>query len=159
MIRAIVAMDEARAIGRAGGIPWYLPEDLKRFARLTRGHTVVMGRKTYESLPEKSRPLPGRRNIVISRSENLRLPLGVDQLPSVEALEHICKKDPSGEYWIIGGGDIYRQTLPLWDEVYLTVVPGQHGGDTFLLPFEHDFLCSEEVPGEACTFKTYQRSS
>ncbi len=130
-IALVAAMAENRVIGSSNCIPWCLPDDLKRFKEVTMGHPVVMGRKTYDSI---GHPLPGRRNIVISRQQDLRLE-GCDVVSSLgEALE-LAKKDGGEEVDVIGGGEIYRQALPLADRMYLTVVHGTFAGDTFFPEF------------------------
>lgn len=159
-IAAIVAMDEQRLIGKNGALPWHLPEDLKRFRELTSGHIVVMGRKTWESLPPKVRPLPGRLNVVISRNPGqLSLPDGVLSAASPQlALEVACAAaKPGQKVWVIGGAEIYRATLPMCDEVHLTVVRGEHSGDAWLPEFEGDFSLANEESGEGCSFRTYVR--
>jgi dihydrofolate reductase len=161
-IAAIVAMDEGRVIGKAGALPWHLPEDLAHFKRLTTGHIVIMGRKTWDSLPAKFRPLPGRTNIVISRSpQELKVPQGVYACSSVT--EAISMGDsiaaPSQILWIIGGAQIYKESIPLCDELYVTAVHGYHVGDAHLPDFESSFAQVDEEMGEACTFKTYRRLS
>lgn len=161
-VAAIVAMDEGRVIGKAGALPWHLPEDLAHFKRLTSGHVVIMGRKTWDSLPPKFRPLPGRVNIVISRSpKELSLPEGVLACSSVE--DAIAKAaeiaSPSQIIWFIGGAQIYKESLPLCDELHVTLVHGFHAGDAHLPEFEDGFAQVDEEPGEACTFKTYQRQA
>lgn len=150
---AIVAMDEGRVIGINGTIPWRLPEDLKRFSALTRGHTVLMGRKTFESLPPKYRPLPDRMNVVISRTASGWT--GVKVFRSIEeflgAIERSEITLPSSQVWIVGGAQVYRETMPLWSAVELTRVAGKHDGDTYFPEFESDFECvgREDHPGFA----------
>jgi dihydrofolate reductase len=105
-VSLIWAQATSGVIGRDGGIPWRLPEDQARFKELTTGHTVVMGRRTWESLPAKVRPLPGRRNVVLTRDEGYAAK-GADVVGSLaEALA-----DP--DVWVIGGGQIYALALPL----------------------------------------------
>jgi dihydrofolate reductase len=101
----IWAQSTSGVIGRDGGIPWRLPEDLARFKELTMGHTVVMGRRTWESLPRSVRPLPGRRNIVITRDPDYRAD-GADVVTSIEA----ALAEP--QTWVIGGSEIYHLALP-----------------------------------------------
>ncbi|HEX4872541.1 MAG TPA: dihydrofolate reductase [Nevskiaceae bacterium] len=113
----IAALDRRRVIGRAGALPWRLPDDLARFKRLTLGHTVLMGRKTWASL---GRPLPGRANWVISRQAELALPAGVRRFESLEAA--LATAPEQGELRVIGGGELYQQTLPLADRLWLTEV-------------------------------------
>lgn len=125
-ISIIVATSKNNVIGRDGGIPWHLSADLKRFKALTTGHPIVMGRRTFESI---GRPLPGRRNIIITRSVN-NIIEGCDVVKSVEDLLNDASLD--GEVFIIGGGEIYRQFLPYAKKVYLTEVETEIAdGDTF----------------------------
>lgn len=105
MTALIWAQSTSGVIGRDGGIPWRLPEDLARFKELTMGHTVVMGRRTWESLPRSVRPLPGRRNIVITRDPDYRAD-GADVVTSIEA----ALAEP--QTWVIGGSEIYHLALP-----------------------------------------------
>ena len=104
-VALIWAQSQSGIIGRDGGIPWQLPEDLARFKELTMGHTVVMGRRTWESLPRSVRPLPGRRNIVITRDPDYRAD-GADVVTSIEA----ALAEP--QTWVIGGSEIYHLALP-----------------------------------------------
>lgn len=112
----IVAVASDGAIGRANDLLWHLPADLKRFKELTTGHTILMGRKTFESLPRG--PLPNRRNIIISRS--LPAPSGAEVYPTIQQALEACASDE--EVFIIGGGEIYRQLLPDTERIYLTRV-------------------------------------
>lgn len=112
----IVAVASDGAIGRANDLLWHLPADLKRFKELTTGHTILMGRKTFESLPRG--PLPNRRNIIISRS--LPAQPGAKVYPTIQQAMEACASDE--EVFIIGGGEIYRQLLPDTKQIYLTRV-------------------------------------
>lgn len=113
----VVAVAQDGAIGRGGDLLWHLPADLKRFKALTTGHTILMGRKTFESLPKGA--LPNRRNVVISR-HTVSLP-GAEVYPSIaDALEALQPLDE--EVYVIGGGEIYRQLLPRTERIYLTRV-------------------------------------
>ena len=112
----IVAVASDGAIGRANDLLWHLPADLKRFKELTTGHTILMGRKTFESLPRG--PLPNRRNIIISRS--LPAQPGAEVYPTIQQAMEACASDE--EVFIIGGGEIYRQLLPNTEQIYLTRV-------------------------------------
>ena len=165
---AIVAMDENRVIGVNNTIPWHYSEDMKRFAALTTGHTVLMGRKTYESLPEKFRPLPKRKNVVSTRSPEARDQI-VGITPEVEVVGDPVKyiqqvresADSSGEapeqLWVIGGEQIYRITLPYCDELFLTRVHSKHEGDAFFPAFENGFeLINSDNRGEF-SFEQYRR--
>ena len=122
-------MDKEKAIGKNGEIPWHYPEDLKHFKEKTVGYPVVMGRKTYLSLPKDFRPLPDRKNIVLTRSdpdfdESVEIVNSLDQAYSVAA-------DYRDKMFIAGGASIYEQTLDEADKMILTRVPGTHDGDTF----------------------------
>ncbi|MBF1381587.1 dihydrofolate reductase [Porphyromonas sp.] len=116
ILSIVVAIALDGAIGRGNDLLWHLPADLKRFKELTTGHTILMGRKTFDSLPRG--PLPNRRNIVVSRSLTARD--GVEVYPTIEGALKACKSDE--EVFIIGGGEIYRQLLPHTDRIYLTRV-------------------------------------
>ena len=105
MVALIWAQSGSGVIGRDGGIPWRLPEDMARFKELTMGHTVVMGRRTWESLPARFRPLPGRRNVVLTRNPAFRAD-GADVLTSPAA----AVADPQS--WVIGGAEIYHLAMP-----------------------------------------------
>lgn len=158
-IYAIAAMAENRVIGVEGRLPWRLPEDMKRFAALTRTGDVLMGRKTYDSLPPKSKPLPERLNLVLSRGEVS----GADH-PSVKIIRTVeegtapYRGEGDRPLWIVGGEEIYRQTAPLWDRLYLTVVEGAFDGDAFMPPFEGAMKLIEEKSGDRCRYLTFERA-
>jgi dihydrofolate reductase len=161
VIAAIVGMDEGRIIGRDGGLPWNVPEDIAHFKSQTTGHVVIMGRKTWESLPPRFRPLPARTNVVISRApESLSLPAGVVSARSVEEAVSIARgvARPDQIIWFIGGGEVYRSALPLCDEVHLTLVYGHHSGDATFPLFEDDFVEVSSRSGDQCAFKVYRRA-
>ncbi len=126
----IVAMAANGVIGAAGALPWHLPEDLRLFKRLTMGHALIMGRKTYESI---GRPLPGRLSIVVTRQPRFAAAAGVVVTASVvEAVAAARAQAPSwgDEVFVIGGGELYRETLPLTRRIYRTTVHGEFTGDT-----------------------------
>jgi dihydrofolate reductase len=133
-LKAIAAMSLNRVIGANGRIPWHLPEDFRWFKKTTLGHTVVMGRKTYESL---GKPLASRTNVVLSRGGPIA---GVQIIASLHELAQL-----SGEIFVIGGAEIYRQLLPTCDELLLTLVLREVEGDTFFPPFEGQFELVETV--------------
>jgi len=116
MVNIIVAVSDNLAIGRAGDMPWHISADLKYFKRTTQGHTVVMGRRTWESIG--CRPLPGRRNIVVSRT--MAAGEGFEVASSLEQAIKMTAAD--GESFIIGGGQLYREALPLAGRLYVTHV-------------------------------------
>lgn len=125
IISLVYAQSRNGIIGDAGGLPWHIPSDLKRFKETTLGKPVIMGRKTWDSLPRK--PLPGRVNIVITRQPDF-VAEGVHVVSGVEAALAMAGDVP--EVCVIGGGDIYRQFLPLASRIYLTEVDVTVSGDT-----------------------------
>ena len=128
LLTAIVATDRIGTIGKDGQIPWYLPADLKFFKRITLGHPVIMGRKTFRSI---GRPLPMRTNIVLTRDPYF-LASGAVVVHSLEDALDTAVVETAAETFIIGGGELYRQSLDLLDRVYLTVVGTEiEGGDAF----------------------------
>jgi dihydrofolate reductase len=122
MIKIIVAMSKNRVIGNNNELIWKLSSDLKRFKELTTSHPVVMGRKTYESI---SRPLPNRRNIIITRNSEYEVE-GCETVSSLEEALLLTNND----CFIIGGGEIYKQSLEVADKIYLTLVHQEFEGDT-----------------------------
>ena len=139
-------MDEKRGIGKDNKIPWHISEDFKRFKKITSGHPIIMGRKTWDSLPFK--PLPNRTNIIVTHDLNFSPhqihhklrncsiceSLGYAVVNSLEQAIDVAKKkerDNNGEIFIIGGGQIFQQALPFADRLYLTIVEGEFDADTF----------------------------
>ena len=130
----IVAMSSNRAIGVNNTLPWHLSEDLKHFKSLTTGHTIIMGRKTYESI---GRPLPNRRNIVVSRNLNTFYD-GVEIVHSLEDAFSISSNDE--EVFIIGGSNIYEQSLNLVEYLYITEIAKAFEGDAFFPEIDKSLL-------------------
>lgn len=122
MINIIVAMSKNRVIGDSNTLIWHLPEDLKRFRQLTTGNTIVMGRKTYESI---GKPLPNRRSIIITRDPDYSVE-GCEVVNSLEEALLLSNND----CFIIGGGEIYRQSVDIADRIYLTLINKEFEGDT-----------------------------
>lgn len=131
-ITLIAAVARNRAIGAGNALPWRLPEDLKRFKSLTLGHPIIMGRKTWQSL---GRPLPGRTNIVVSRSAGLEAP-GGSVAGSLEASLSMAANAGADEAFIIGGAEIYAQALPFADCLQLTEIDRDFAGDAFFPAFD-----------------------
>lgn len=161
--RPRIALIYARAsngvIGREGTMPWHLPEDLARFRALTQGHPVIMGRKTWDSLPARFRPLPGRRNIVLTRQQSWQAP-GAERADSLQAALELCR--PHGEVWVIGGGQIYAQALPLANRVEVTEIHQEVLGDAYapeLGPQWHETVreSSQSSTGLPYSFVSYER--
>lgn len=125
MISLIVAHSKNHVIGNKGDIPWHLPEDLKRFKKLTDGHAIIMGRKTFESI---GRPLPNRRNIVITRSDTYSHS-GIEVAQSLDEALELARDD--SEIFVIGGGEIYKQALTKANKVYATILDTEIEGDTY----------------------------
>jgi dihydrofolate reductase len=130
MISLVVAAARNNVIGKGNALPWDLPNDLKHFREVTSGHAVIMGRKTFESI---GRPLPKRRNIVITRQADYA-PAGVEVVGSLEAA--IAAVPAGEEAFVIGGGEIFKQALPMADRVYLTRVEADVEGDAFFPALE-----------------------
>jgi dihydrofolate reductase len=151
-LRIIVAHDRCRGIGKNGTIPWYIPEDLKRFRHLTNGNIVVMGRATYDSIPEKYRPLPNRFNIVMTRNPppmmvvdgEIRM-TDVFYSNSMDAVKQriaeIREKYGNKDVDIIGGTEIYKQWLPETSILEITEVDGDHGCDRQFPDYFDEFEC------------------
>jgi dihydrofolate reductase len=118
-------MDRQRVIGYQGKLPWHIPEDLKRFKALTMGHTIIMGRKTHESI---GRLLPGRRSIIVTRQRDYAVP-GAQVVHSIQAALDACGGEE--EVFVIGGGEIYRDALTAADRIHLTEVHVDAQGDAF----------------------------
>ncbi len=153
----IAALNNNRVIGKNGKIPWHIPEDLQRFKKLTTGHTVVMGRKTFESL---GRPLPHRRNIILTRTlPRDQLQENTEFYPTVEAAVAHIHNDET--VFIIGGGEIYRQFLDRADELLLTVVENDEEGDVFFPDYSHligsRFILTETEQHTGYAFHTYKK--
>ena len=129
--RAIAAMAENRVIGNQNTIPWHLPEDFKWFKKTTMGQTLLMGRKTFDSI---GRPLPGRQTIILSRNK-LSIPDTVT-VNTIELIETVAKSDT---IWVSGGSEIYRLMLPKCTDLYLTRVQQKPEGDTLFPEFENNF--------------------
>ncbi len=129
-ISIIVAMSKNRVIGVKNSLPWHISEDLKRFKRLTTGYPIIMGRKTFESI---GKPLPERRNIVISRNQNLKVQ-DVEVVKSIEDALKICSSE--NLIYIIGGEQIYNLAMPYANNIHLTEVNKEVEGDAFFPEFD-----------------------
>jgi len=153
IISLIVALSKNRAIGVENRLPWHLPEDLKRFRALTRGHPVIMGRKTFESI---GRLLPERQNVIVTRQADYRV-AGADVVHSLEEALRLARAD-SGEIFVIGGGEIYRQALQMADRIYLTWVDVDVEGDAFFPEWNtQDFVTVANEVHPGYRFETLER--
>ena len=161
IISLIVAMDEQRGIGVDGHLPWHLPADLKRFKALTMGHHLIMGRKTYESI---GNPLPGRTMIIVTRNPNYQ-PDGCMVARSLDTAIEFARMGLDNEAFIIGGGDLFDQSIDLADRIYLSLVHASLPADVYFpLYDDNDWqeIKSELVPANeknkyAFTFKVLER--
>ena len=161
ILSIIVAMDEAGVIGRDNELPWHLPDDLRRFKATTMGHVLVMGRRTWESI---GRVLPGRRFIVLTRNPAFRAPSGVDVAPT---LERALAMAPDAErVFVIGGAAVYRDALPLADELIVTHVHATVQGDVTFpavawerwTPVDEQFHPADQRHAHAFTVRRYRRA-
>ena len=165
MISAIVAVDENFGIGFNSDLLEHIPEDLKHFKELTSGHTVVMGRKTWDSLPKK--PLPNRHNLVITKDPSIYELTNEVQFYTLRQIEVLMLKNKNVNYFVIGGGQIYEKLLPICDKVYLTKIMVSHENvDTYFPNIElmDNWKCVEQSEIKqyndiSYQFKTYSRIS
>lgn len=145
-VKIIVAADQDFGIGKNNDLLWHLPADMKFFKETTIGHIVVMGRKNYESIPERFRPLPGRENAVLTRQDGFTAPGCMVFHSLQDCLEHY-RGETERIVYIIGGGEIYRQALEMdcVDEMYITHVQATFDADTFFPDFEASGWKNETV--------------
>ncbi len=161
MLSLIAAVARNGVIGKDNQLLWHLPGDMRHFRETTRGKPVIMGRKTWESLPEKFRPLPGRLNIVVSRDQRYAAP-GATLAGSLEDAIEIAGN--AEEAFIIGGAELYRQAMPFADRLYLTEIAADYSGDTWfpeILPEDWQETSRSQPVEEAglvYTFALYQRT-
>ena len=161
IISIIAALDEQGGIGFENQIPWHLPADLARFKKLTMGHHLILGRKTYESIGSA---LPGRQMIVLTRNPDFKDPDCITA-PTLDGALTLAENAGENEIFIIGGAEIYRETLPLANQLYLTVVHASAEADTYFPEFEESdwsLISLEEIPADeknllATTFKHLAR--
>jgi dihydrofolate reductase len=156
MVTIVAAVARNGCIGKDGGLPWRIPEDLKRYRAITMGKVVVMGRKTWESIPEKHRPLPGRTNVVVTRQASYPIPAGVERAPSLEAALATHATD---DVVINGGAAIYRLGMDRADVLDITHVDRDVDGDTFFPAIDPGVWTEswrEDHPG--FSFVTYERA-
>jgi dihydrofolate reductase len=159
-ISLVAAVARDGVIGRENAIPWHLPEDARRFRALTMGHPVVMGRRTWDSLPERFRPLPGRRNVVVTRNVAWQAE-GAESAGSLDDALSLLAGAP--QVFVIGGAELYADALPLADELLLTEIDSEIEGDMLFPPWERAWfeeVSREEhvsVTGLPFAFVTYQR--
>jgi dihydrofolate reductase len=153
IVSLVAALARNRVIGAGNRLPWHLPEDLKRFKRLTMGAPVIMGRRTHVSI---GRPLPGRCNIVVTRQVGANWP-GCEIAHSLDDAIALAGNAP--EVFVIGGAALYAAALPRADRLHLTLIDADHQGDTFFPAFDPaDWREIAREPGAGFAFVTYERT-
>jgi dihydrofolate reductase len=160
-LNLIFARARNGVIGKDNTLPWHLPEDLAHFKQTTLGQPVVMGRKTWESLPPKFRPLPGRTNIVVTRQTDWKADGAVVTHSIEEAVQH-CAAD--AQVWVIGGAEVYAQAMPLATRAVITEIDADYEGDAFAPTFDaswHETARSTHVAANGLTysFVTHSRAT
>lgn len=135
MITFAVAMDKNRSIGYENDLPWNLPLDLKFFREVTTGHTIIMGRKTFDAI---GRVLPERKNVVLTRQQQSEFPEGVTVIHDIDEIYKWEKENPDEELFVIGGAELFKQTFPHADRLYLTYIDHEFKGDTYFPSFNKD---------------------
>jgi len=153
-IMIIAALDENRVIGNKGQIPWHLPEDFKHFKETTKGHAVIMGRKTFVSI---GKPLPQRLNMVLTRDADFETTPDVVVCGSLEEAIAAAKNAGKEKAFIIGGANVYEQSLNVADQMILSHVPGKHEGDAFFPQWGNEWKVVEEKKHEGFVVKVYQK--
>jgi dihydrofolate reductase len=159
-VSLIAAVAANRVIGKDNQLLWHLPEDMRHFRETTRGKPVIMGRRTWESLPDSFRPLPGRHNIVVSRNPAYQAP---EATLAASLEEAILKAGDAAEVFVIGGAELYRQAMPLAHRLYLTEIEESFAGDVCfpeVLPNEWEEISRQAQRGStglAFSFALYQR--
>jgi dihydrofolate reductase len=164
ILSIIVAVAENNVIGKDNTLIWDLPADMKFFKEKTKGHVIITGRKNYESIPEKFRPLPDRTNIVITRQVDYKAP-GAIVVASIEAaIQYAKQHHVNEEVFIIGGAEIYKQTISICDRIYLTRIHHSFEGDAFFPELTTDWklihqenISVDEKNKYPFTFQTWQR--
>ncbi len=158
MINIIAAISKNNAIGKGNKIPWHIPEDFKHFKELTMGHAVIMGRKTFESILESlGKPLPGRKNIIVTRQADYKVPNEVEIFISFNAA---LAAHSDEDIFVIGGAEIYKQAIDRADKLYITRVDQVVDGDAYFpeIPSDKWQLINEEKK-EGYSFCIYQRKA
>lgn len=160
IVSLIVAMGKNRVIGANGAIPWRLPNELQLFKRVTMGHHIIMGRKTWESI---GRLLPGRTTVIVTRQKNYTVPGAIIAGSLADA---IAKCSADDEIFVVGGGELYREALPGANRLYLTVVDAEPAGDTYMSEFNmaewREMSSENHAPDDrhayAYRFNVYERA-
>lgn len=162
MISLLFAMDRNHGIGYQNDLPWYIPEDLKYFKKVTMGHTIVMGRKTFDSI---GKALPGRKNVILTRDQEYVAPENTVVIHSIDELLKLNHKNQDEEFFVIGGAEIFKQILPWTDKLYITFIDAEYNADTFFPKINwEEWKILSSKPGEqqqeagvAYTFSVYEK--
>lgn len=162
-ISAIATIGINRAIGHKNDLIWDLPKDMKHFVNLTKNNVVMMGRKTWESIPEKFRPLKERHNIIITKQDNFQADdafIAANFFKALQEAQRYASRN-NCEIFVIGGGQMYELALPYTDTLYLTVVDDEPKADVYFPPFDESFTLvnatDDEDGGYKISFRTYKR--
>ena len=157
MLKTIIAaVSQNGVIGSKNGIPWNYPEDWKHFRKTTKGYPIITGRKTYESF--QVQPLPGRLNIILSNDTNYQAPDGVLVFDSINFAFKRAEKEGKGKVFILGGSQIYNQTIAVCDEMILTHIPKKVDGDTFFPQWDpNEWKEVRSIRQGELIFATYSR--
>jgi dihydrofolate reductase len=154
-IALIAALANDGTIGHEGKIPWHISADLKRFKQSTMGHAIIMGRKTFESI---GRPLPGRKNLILTRNRAFQAPEGAWTFPSLDDALKFCREQKESIVFIIGGAEVYREALAIADTLLLTHVHSDVTGDTKFPQLNHsEWIETARQNLPECTFVEYKR--
>ena len=137
IISLIAALSQNHVIGKNNDLPWHLPDDMKFFMQTTKCHYVILGRKNYESIPEKFRPLPNRTNILVTRQKDYPAP-GCEIVHSLEDALNFARKNNQEEVFIIGGAEIYNQSMSYATRLYLTEINATIDGDTYFPEYKKE---------------------
>ncbi|MFB6226386.1 MAG: dihydrofolate reductase [Candidatus Paceibacteria bacterium] len=156
MIAHIAAISKNNCIGKDGDLPWYIPEDMKHFRHLTEGRAVLMGRKTWESIPEKYRPLPNRKNIVLTKQDDYQVP---DEVKIYDNIDDVLSKHSDEIIMVAGGESVYKATMDKAERLYITHVDQEvEGCDAHYPRIRGDeWQEIEREPHDDFTFVTYKR--
>ena len=161
MITIIAAASENNALGKDNDLVWHLPDDFKRFKELTSGNYILMGRKTYESFPK---PLPNRKHLIITRQDNYQVPENCFVFDSIQSAFDEVLEFSDKDIWIIGGGEIYKQSMGIADRIELTRVHAEFEADTFFPEIgeewklvKEEYHTSDEKHKYDFTYLTYDR--
>ena len=164
IISLIAAMTRNHVIGKDNDLPWKLPDDMKFFQQTTKGHVVIMGRKNYDSLPPKFKPLPNRTNVILTRQKDF-VADDCEVFTDIRQAIEFAKNQGEQEVFVIGGGEIYKQSMKMADRLYLTEIDTELDGDTFFPQVGTEWIEKKRIPHSsderhqfAFDFVTYEKA-